>query len=54
MCMYRLIAALSAVSPWLDLEPCKVGGIVPTENLISTKKVKEGSCGKRITRFAGP
>jgi hypothetical protein len=28
--------------------------IVPTENLISAKKVKEGSCGKRITRFAGP
>jgi hypothetical protein len=28
MCMYRLIAALSAVSPWLGLEPCKVGGIV--------------------------
>ena len=24
---------------------------VPTENLISAKKVKEGSCGKRITRF---
>jgi hypothetical protein len=43
--MYRLIAALSAVSAWLDLEPCKVGGIVPTENLISAKKVKEGSCG---------
>jgi hypothetical protein len=29
------------------------GLIVPTENLISAKKVKEGSCGKRITRFAG-
>ena len=27
---------------------------VPTENLISAKKVKEGSCGKRITWFAGP
>ena len=53
MCMYRLIAALSAVSPWLGLEPCKVGGMVPTENLISANKVKEGSCGKRITRFAG-
>jgi len=32
-----------------EMRPSKP--IVPTESLISAKKVKEGSCGKRITRF---
>jgi integrase len=49
---FRRTLASVLVKMKVDLKT--VQEIVPTENLISAKKVKEGRCGKRITRFAGP
>ena len=50
----RLSSAKKDEKRGLDKDGIEQCGTVPTENLISAKKVKEGSCGKRIMRFAGP